>query len=296
MKVKISEIVALTANVARSFGSALHIIISNRKGLIGVILLFIPLFMAIVPNIIAPYDPWKIVDKPFLLPSSKHILGTNDVGQDVFSELVYGARISLLVGFVAALSAVLIGTVIGLLAGYYGGIIDEMLSVITDTMLLLPPLPFMILMAAFMGQGYQNIVIAIAIFTWPGIARIVKAQVVSLKNAAFVEAAKAIGASSLRIMFEHILPQIYPLLVAFIVLRTGGAIITEASLSFLGLGDPTQKSWGAIIYWAMNSGAISSGRWWWIVAPGLMITITVEAFTLIGYAIEEYVNPRLRTL
>ncbi|ADV65592.1 ABC transporter permease [Desulfurococcus mucosus] len=218
------------------------------------------------------------------------------MGQDIFSELVYGSRISLLVGLSAALATVVLGTLVGLIAGYYGGLVDDILSTITDIMLLLPVLPFMILMAAFMGQDYQNIVIAIAAFTWPGVARLVRAQVASLKGSLYIEAAKAYGAGSGRIMRVHILPQLYPLLVAFVVLRTGGAIIAEASLSFLGLGDPTQKSWGGMIYWAMNSGAISSGKWWWIVAPGLMITLTVEATALIGYAIEEYVNPRLRHL
>ncbi len=270
------------------------ILIDNRKGLVGLILLSIPLAMAIAPQYIAPYNPWETVGSPFQPPSWNHFLGTNDVGQDIFSELVYGSRISLLVGFMAALTAVVLGTIIGILAGYYTGFIDEILSSVTDVMLLLPPLPFMILMAAILGQGYQNIILTIAVFTWPGIARVVKAQVVSLKNSLYIEAAKALGAGNLRIMIKHILPQLYPLLVAFVIMRVGGAIIAEAALSFLGLGDPTQKSWGGMIYWAMNSGAISSGRWWWIVAPGLMITITVEATALIGYAIEEYVNPRLR--
>ncbi|WP_440060293.1 ABC transporter permease [Thermogladius sp. 4427co] len=281
-------------NGVNKFIEGVRIVISNRKGLVGLILLSIPLAMAIAPQLIAPYNPWETVDKPFLPPSFNHLLGTNDVGQDIFSELVYGSRISLLVGFAAALSAVVLGTLIGLLAGYFGGVIDDILSTITDVMLLLPVLPFMILMAAILGQGYQNIILTIAVFTWPGIARLVKAQVVSLKNSLYIEAAKAYGAGSWRILRTHILPQIYPLLVAFVILRIGGAIIAEASLSYLGLGDPTQKSWGSIIFWAVNSGAISSGKWWWIVAPGLMITITVEATALIGYAIEEYVNPRLR--
>jgi peptide/nickel transport system permease protein len=278
----------------KKFIDAMRIIVKNRKGFVGLILLLIPVSMAVAPNLIAPYNPWDIVDKPFLPPSSKHLLGTNDVGQDIFSELVYGSRISLLVGVSAAIAAVFIGTIVGLFTGFYGGLLDDILSTITDVMLLLPILPFMILMAALLGQGYQNIVLTIAVFTWPGIARLIKAQVMSLKNFPYIEAAKAYGASSMRLMFRHILPQIYPLIVAFVILRTGGAILAEAALSFLGLGDPTQKSWGGMIYWAMNSGAISSGRWWWIVAPGIMITITVEATALIGYAIEEYVNPRLK--
>jgi peptide/nickel transport system permease protein len=278
----------------KKFIDAMRIIVKNRKGFVGLILLLIPVSMAVAPNLIAPYNPWDIVDKPFLPPSSKHLLGTNDVGQDIFSELVYGSRISLLVGVSAAIAAVFIGTIVGLFTGFYGGLLDDILSTITDVMLLLPILPFMILMAALLGQGYQNIVLTIAVFTWPGIARLIKAQVMSLKNFPYIEATKAYGASSMRLMFRHILPQIYPLIVAFVILRTGGAILAEAALSFLGLGDPTQKSWGGMIYWAMNSGAISSGRWWWIVAPGIMITITVEATALIGYAIEEYVNPRLK--
>ncbi|MGC9012489.1 ABC transporter permease [Thermogladius sp.] len=269
-------------------------VLRDKKGLAGVVLLSIPLAMAIAPQLIAPYNPRDIVGPPFQPPSLQHLLGTNDAGYDIFSELVYGSRISLLVGFAAAISAVVLGTVVGLLAGYYGGVLDDALSTVTDVMLLLPVLPFMILMAAILGQGYQNIVLTIAVFTWPGIARLVKAQVVSLKSALYIEAAKAYGASNARIMRTHILPQLYPLLVAFVILRIGGAIIAEASLSFLGLGDPTQESWGSMIYWAMNSGAISSGKWWWIVAPGLMITITVEATALIGVAIEEFVNPRLR--
>ena len=163
-------------------------------------------------------------------------------------------------------------------------------------MLLIPILPFMILLASILGQGYINIVITIAIFSWPGIARMVRAQVLSLKERDYVEAARALGASNRRIMFKHILPQLLPLMMALTLIRVGGAMITEASLSFLGLGDPTNKSWGAMIYWAKNSGAISSGLWWWITAPGIMITITVLGFTQIGYAIEEYLNPRLKRM
>jgi len=280
----------------KSLGAAAKaIFILNNRGLAGLMLLSIPIAMALFPQLIAPYNPWETTGAPFEPPSWKHLLGTNDMGQDIFSELVYGARISLLVGFTAAAATVVLGTVIGLIAGYVGGIIDEILLTITDTMMLIPVLPFMILLASMLGQGYQNIVLVITIFSWPSVARLVRAQTLSLKQNIYIEAARAVGASGTWIMFRHILPQLLPLLIAFIVLRAGGAMIAEASLSFLGLGDPTQKSWGTMIYWARQSGAISSGAWWWITAPGLMITMSVLGFAQVGYAMEEYVNPRLRT-
>lgn len=269
---------------------------TNRKALIGITLLAIPLAMAIAPQLIAPYNPYVTTGAPFEKPSWKHILGTNDIGQDLFSELVYGARITLLVGFSAAVSATLIGTIVGLFAGYYGGVVDYVLTSITDTMLLLPMLPLMVLLASILGQGYQNIVLVLTIFSWPGVARVIRSQVISVKSAPYVEAAKAIGAGDLRIMFKHILPQLVPIQLAYITLSTGGAMLAEAALSFLGLGNPTQKSWGMMIYWAQRTGAITSGAWWWIIAPGIMITVSVLGFALIGYALEEYFNPKLRTL
>jgi ABC-type dipeptide/oligopeptide/nickel transport system permease subunit len=270
------------------------VLIRSKRGLAGMLMLSIPIAMAVAPYLFTVYDPWTPSGGPFEPPSLNHLLGTNDVGIDLWSELVYGARISLLVGFSAAAASVALGTLVGIISGYFGGVLDEVLMAITDTMMLLPVLPFMLLLATMLGQGYQNIVLVIAIFSWPSIARLVRAQTLSIKQQTYIEAARAIGASNTRIMFRYILPQLLPLLVAFVILRVGGAMIAEASLSFLGLGDPTQKSWGAMIYWAQRSGAISSGAWWWITAPGLMITLSVMGFAQIGYALEEYVNPRLR--
>lgn len=260
----------------------------------GLILVAIPVFMAIFPQYIAPYDPFKRVARPFLPPSVQYILGTNDVGQDIFSELVYGARISLFVGLSASIATVTLGTLVGLVSGYVGGLLDEVLMAVADTFLLIPVLPFMILLSAVMGRGYVNIVIVITIFAWPGVARYIRAQVQSLKTQLYIEAAKSCGASTARILFKHLLPQVAPTLAALVMLRMGGSMIAEAALSFLGLGDPTQKSWGTMIYWARRSGAVTSGAWWWITAPGLMITLTVLGFTQIGYALEEYYNPRLK--
>jgi peptide/nickel transport system permease protein len=269
-------------------------VLSDLKGALGMILLLIPTIMALFPGLIALYDPWVPTGKPFEPPSIYHPLGTNDVGQDIFSELVYGARISLLVGVTSALLTVFIGLTFGVLAGYKGGVLDELIMAITDVMLLLPALPLMALLAVLLGPGYQNIVIVIALFSWPPVARMIRAQTLSVKENLYVEAARAIGASSLRIVLKYIIPQLIPMLIAHTILRVSGAMIAEASLSFLGLGDPRAKSWGSMIYWAQRSGAITAEAFWWIVAPGIMITITVLGLGLVGYKLEEWANPRLR--
>jgi ABC-type dipeptide/oligopeptide/nickel transport system permease subunit len=281
---------------SRGAPTLLRAVVRSKSGLLGLILILIPVVMALFPQYIAPYDPYKRVAKPFLPPSSSHLLGTNDVGQDIFSELVYGARISLFVGIAAALSTVVLGTLVGMVSGYAGGLIDEVLMSVTDTMLLIPVLPLMILLSAFMGRGYMNIVMVITIFAWPSVARYVRAQVVSLKAQPFIEAAKAAGASTSRILFKHVAPQVVPTLIALVMLRVGASMIAEAALSFLGFGDPTQKSWGTMIYWARRSGALTAGAWWWVTMPGLMITVTVLGFTQLGYVLEEYYNPRLRRI
>jgi len=269
-------------------------ILRIKNSLAGIILLSIPLAMAIAPSLIAPYDPWARVDKPFLKPNHKHILGTNDIGQDLFSELVYGARISMMVGFAAAISTVVIGTIVGILAGYFGGLIDELSTGATDVVLLLPGLPLMIVLAALLGPGYQNMIFVLAITSWPGVARMIRSQVLTIKEQMYVEAARAIGCSDFWIMSRHVLPQVIPLALANIVIRIGGAMVAEASLSFLGLGDPHQKSWGVMLYWAQRTGAFSLGAWWWILPPGIMIVISVLGFTQLGFAVEQTINPKQR--
>ncbi|MEM3849317.1 MAG: ABC transporter permease, partial [Zestosphaera sp.] len=223
---------------------ALTSLLKSKSGIVGLVLVLVPLAMALFPQHIAPYDPYRRVGKPFQPPSLTYFLGTNDVGQDIFSELVYGARISLFVGIVAALTSVTLGTLAGLVAGYVGGLIDEAIMSVTDTVLLIPVLPFMVLFSAFVGQGYLNIVAIITVFSWPGIARYTRAQVVMLKSQPYVEAARAVGANTSRILFKHLLPQMIPTIAALVMLRVGASMMAEAALSFLGFGDPTLKSWG----------------------------------------------------
>ncbi|MCC6062226.1 MAG: ABC transporter permease [Desulfurococcales archaeon] len=270
------------------------IIIKNSKGLAGISIVLFFVFMAILAPYMAPYDPYAVVGKPLQPPSPQHWLGTNDIGQDIWSEVLYGSRTSLLVGLTAPFIAALIALVLGLLAGYKGGVIDELISGAIDIMLALPTLPLIIILAAYLGPSLLNIILILAFFGWAGGARVFRAQVMSLRSREYVEAARALGASGMRIMFIHILPSLTPIILADIVMGATSAILTEAGLSFLGLGDPTVKSWGQILRHAQASYALQLDLWLWIFVPGLFIALLGTGFALIGFAIEEYVNPRIR--
>lgn len=272
---------------------------SNRLGLAGLVMLTVIVAVAVLAPYIAPYDPYQRFT-PFQPPSREHLLGTDDVGHDIMSQLIYGTRISLFIGFLSAVIGTLIGLVIGLLSGFFGGIVDHVLMRFTDMWLSLPSLLFTIFLVAVMLRTTEypmiyGIIIAIALTSWPSVARLVRSAVLSIKERAYIESARALGASSTRIMFRHILPNITSIIVAEVVYRTSYAMLTEASLSFLGLGDPTTVSWGMMIYYAMIRYAVVLGYWWWFIPPGLMISVTVLSVMLVGMALEEYFNPRLRS-
>jgi len=273
---------------------------TNNAAVAGLVMLIVIVGIAIFAPLIAPYDPYARVGAPMEPPSLEHWLGTNDLGQDIFSELIYGSRVSLFIGFIAALVATLIGTVIGLVAGYFGGVIDEVLMRVTDIWLSIPTLLFTIFLAATLmrtplgGRILYSIIIAIAITAWPTVARLVRSMTLSIKERLYVEAARAVGAGDAHIMLKHILPNTAPVILVTVITRIAIAMLTEAGLSFLGLGDPTAKSWGMIIHYAMIRNAIVLGMWWWYIPPGLMISLTVLSILLIGLGVEEYLNPRLR--
>jgi len=269
----------------------------SKLGIIGLLILCIFLFTSIFANHLSDF-PIKATQgnlrDRFMPPNNKYILGTDDVGRDILTLIMYGGRISLLIGFMAAAISGGIGTIIGLIAGYFGGWKEELLMRITDIMLVIPGLPLMIVLAAILGTSFWNIIFVISIIGWTGTARVVRAQVLSLKERAFIESSKAIGASDMRIIAVHLLPNVFPLIVAQMVLRIGSSILSEASLSFLGLGDPLSVSWGMILHWAFSAGSLSSNYWWFIVPPGICITLVALAFTFIGSALDQIVNPRLR--
>lgn len=264
-------------------------------GAIGLVIVVALVLIAVFAPVIAPYDPTERVGRPFAVPSAEHPLGTNDIGQDLLSELIYGTRVSLTVGLVAATVALLIGTTVGILAGFYPRLLGSFLMRAVDVVLILPFLPLLIILAAYLGRSLLNTVLVIGILIWAGSARVIRSQVLSLTQRDYVVAARAMGASDRHIIVKHVLPMTLLLAIGEFVQATAGAILLEASLSFLGLGDPLQKSWGAILYWAQVRGAFLTPAWqWWVLPPGLMIMAAALGFALIGFALEQRVNPRLR--
>lgn len=272
-----------------------EISVKNKKGLAGVSILATIAAIAVLADRIAPYDPYAIVAPPFQPPSPKHPLGTNDLGQDILSEVIYGSRISLYVGLSAASISTLIGLILGLVSGYFGGRIDEAISGAIDIMLAIPSLPLIIVLAAYLGSSLNNIVLVLVIFGWVDVARVIRAQTLSLRERPYIEAAKAFGSKASRIIFKHILPNVAPIAIAYIILGATSAILIEAGLSFLGLGDPTAKSWGQILHHAQARNALYLGLWTWVFIPGFLIALVGTGFTLLGMAIEEYINPRLES-
>ncbi len=294
----VNKIITGNINIKNYLSKLWYIVTFSRASKIGFTLLGAITIMAVFADFIAPYNPYERVAPSFQPPSLQHLLGTNDLGQDILSGLIYGARISLLIGFVAALIGTLIGSSMGIVAGYYSGIVDEILMRITDIWLSMPTLLFTIFLAAILVKTrlpmVLSVILAISLTSWPSVARLVRSKVLSIKALPYVEAARAIGASDLYIMTRQILPNVSPIIAIEVVMRTAIAMIAEASLSFLGLGDPTVKSWGMIIHYAMKRNAIILGYWWWFIPPGIMISLTVLALFLISIGLEEYLNPKLR--
>ena len=270
-----------------------HLTISHAAAVTGIFLIASLAFIAIFAEQLSPYDPTERVGRPFEAPSAAHPLGTNDIGQDILSELIFGARVSLLIGVTAALVTILIGTVVGLLAGYYPRL-GSILMRAVDVVLVLPFLPLLILLAAYLGRSMWNTVIIIGLLSWAGPARVIRSQVLSLARQDYVLAARAVGATHGYIIMRHILPLVLLIAVGQFVQATSSAILLEAALSFLGLGDPLQKSWGTVLYWAQVRGAFMTPAWrWWVLPPGLLIAASSLGFALIGFALEQRINPRL---
>jgi peptide/nickel transport system permease protein len=263
----------------------------GRFGL-GVLGLFV--FLALFGSALAPDNPDASSLDILAKPSAEHWLGTTEQGSDVFSQVLAGARVSIIVGFAAAAISALLGAFVGLLGGYFGGWTDRSLDAFENWFLVLPQIPLMIVLARLLEPSLGVLIAVIGLTSWAGTGRIVRAQVLTLRERAFVERARALGASDGYIIRTHILPNTLPLIFANTVLIVAVAILSEAALAFLGLGDPTRISWGTMLENAFSAGAPSAGAWWYLIPPGLCITLLVLSVSILGYLFEEYVNPRLR--
>ncbi len=284
----------LAANLER-FRKFVNQLVRHRLAQVGLVIVASFLGLAIAaPWLVGPYPSQLDRTNALQPPSSQHLLGTDRSGFDILILLVYGSRVSLLVGFASAFVAMVIGTSTGLIGGYFGRVTDQLISRITDFFLVIPWLPFVIVIAALLGRGLTTTIVAISLVSWPTTTRVVRSQVLSIKERLFIERARAIGASDAHILWRHVLPNVMPLVFANAVLTVSTAIFTEAFLSFFGLGAPDFISWGTMINDSYTSLSMLQGHWWYFAPPGIFITLVVLGFSLLSFALEEILNPRLK--
>lgn len=260
-----------------------------------IVLIFFAAVAIAAPFLIPPdaLDVTKATGDRFDAPSWAYPLGTDDSGRSVLYLLAVGTRISLIVGIAATAISMVIGTLIGIMAGHFRGGPSHLLVGVTDWFLVIPFLPLAIVLATVLGPSLLNLVIVIGITSWPGTARLIRAQTLSIEGRPYLERARALGAGNWFQMTRHVLPNVFPLVLANTTLTVAIAILSETTLSFLGLGDPLAPSWGALLDRAFSSGAVSRGAWWFVLPPGIAVVAVVLAFTLVGRALERIVDPRL---
>jgi peptide/nickel transport system permease protein len=285
----------------RRFYKGWQIFIQNPLGKTGVTILGVFMVMAIasffVPLIDPMYDPMTGIDPDIKLstgPSLTHWLGTDNVGRDILAQLLEGAKVAFVVGLSAAFFSIVIGTLIGMIAGYAGGLVDALLMRLADIIMVLPSLVILLILASLFGQfNIWIIVFIIAIMRWPAVSRVIRSQTLSLKHRPFIEASRVAGASHVRIVLRHIMPNVLPLAFLYMTFRVTSAILVEAALSFLGFGDPSQVSWGMMLQWVWKSGHMFEAPYW-LIPPGLCISLLTLAFYMLGRAMDEVLDPRLR--
>jgi peptide/nickel transport system permease protein len=264
----------------------------------GLFILVLFVLMALTAPLLADGAGLRAVNvtdnPPWASPSEFGPLGTDKLGRSIWTQFVWGSRISLLVGLAATVLAAAIGMIVGVAAGFYGRRVGALLMRLTEWFLVIPFLPLAIVLAAVLGPSIRNVILVIGITSWPSMARIVRAQVLTLKERLYVDRSRALGASQLHLMGRHILPSISGLVLAQTTLTVPIAILSETTLAFLGFGDPSRPSWGKMLEEAFEQGALTEQAWWWYVPPGVGIVLVVLAFTLCGRALEEILDPRLR--
>ena len=270
---------------------------THRSGMIGLGILVVFIVVALAAPVLTSREGLDVTraDGPVLgAPSGHYLLGTDENGRSVLTLLIWGSRISLLVGLMATLISMVIGTLVGLVSGFFPGWVGRIFFRLTEWFLVIPFLPLAIVLATVLGRSLFNIILVIGVTSWPGTALLIRSQTLSIKERAYVERAQVVGAGRWHQMGKHVLPNVMPMVFANTTLTVAIAILSETTLSFLGLGDPTRTSWGTMLDDAFQVGAITTGCWWYIVPPGVCVVRVVLAFTLIGQALEEILNPRLR--
>jgi peptide/nickel transport system permease protein len=270
---------------------------AHRAGLMGLLVLSVFVLAALLaPVLIDPagLEVTKATGGVLEPPSGQYWLGTDDNGRSVVSLLIYGARVSLFVGLLATTISMVIGTSVGLASGFLGGWTGAVLYRVTEWFLVIPFLPLALVASAVLGRSLLNIALVIGMLSWPGTALLIRSQTLSVKERPFLERARVLGASRWHQVTRHVLPNVMPMVFANTTLTVAIAILTETTLSFLGMGDPTRVSWGSMLDDAFSAGALTTGAWWFVLPPGVCVVLVVLSFTLIGQALEEVLNPRLR--
>lgn len=271
-------------------------LLRNRKAVIGLSILVVVILLAVFAPLLTEFSPTQRVGRPHQPPSPEHWLGTTRLGYDVFARLLYGARVSLAVGFGAGLLITLIGTVLGIIAGYRGGLVDEVITFFTNMILVIPNLPLLLVLAAFIGQASPLVIAVILGFTsWAWGVRVTRSETLSIRQRDFVKSSEMLGEPGWRIMTFEIFPNLISIVGINFIGSVIFAVISEATLEFLGLGDPNTVSWGIMLYNAQNSSALSVGAWWDLLSPCLALAVLGLGLALINFAIDEIANPRLRT-
>lgn len=271
-------------------------LLHNKKALVGVTILTIVILVAIFAPLLTEFSPTQRVGRPHQPPSADHWLGTTRLGHDVFTRLLYGARVSLAVGFGAGFLITVIGTVLGIVAGYKGGVVDEVITFVTNMVLVIPNLPLLLVLAAFIGQASPLAIAVILGFTsWAWGVRVTRSETLSIRQRDFVKSSEMLGEPGWRIMAFEIFPNLISIVGINFIGSVIFAVITEATLEFLGLGDPNTVSWGIMLYNAQNASALSVGAWWDLLTPCFALASLGLGLALINFAIDEVANPRLRT-
>ncbi|AEN06945.1 ABC-type transporter, integral membrane subunit [halophilic archaeon DL31] len=286
-------------NLKRSTIEQGRIFVRSKMAVAGLAIIVFYILMALLAPYIVPYAPYErlyMADGSWASlqpPTAAHPLGTTDSAHDVLSQLLLGSRIAMFVGLLGAFMVAIIGTTFGIVAGYYGGWVDEVIMRVVDVLYGLPFIPFVIVLVTVLGASVWNIILGIALLYWLSTARVIRSEVLTLRERPYVEAAQAAGASDFRIMGVHILPNVIPLSALYAAIAVGYSIVAQASIAFLGFGDPTIPSWGVMLQRAFVTQAFGTA-WWWVIPPGLSITLVVTGAYLVGRGYEEVVNPQLQ--